>query len=919
MRTLTRAVRGLLALALLVAVVCGIPWFLAESLGIPFPRPLPTSLNQAGPWLAVWRIDRARFVLDLLGIVGWCYWAAFIRQLVVQVPGALADAIAVARQTAPAIRDRQAGPAASLVAVLLTALAVSVLTSRTPAVAKTGFATPTKSAASSTAPAIPAEATATATTSTYTVVADDTLWDLAARHLGDAERWREIYDANDARVQADGQRLSDPDLILPGWILELPALSAAAEVPAVPPISAAPRPTDVTVPSIAAPQPNRAGAESSRQYLPSSPVRTAPSTSAVAANALVHEAVARPKAYRDRSFVNLPDGGVVGIGLAGALAAAIALARKRRRIRTTARWPIPMDTPQPAVPESVAEIERAHLATLTPPALGYFQDGDLGPEDDDPYLSGLDGPERDRPDAPLPNQAVTTLGTRPQAGLTGPSIPASYAEFTAPGSLTFGTDGDHEIELTLRDHAGLGLNGPGALTTARALLVGILANGGPLASLDHMRVLIPSADLATLLGDEHSYGPRLEITTDLDDAVDMLEAEYQDRRRTVADLGVRNAADVRRFYPEQTLEPLVLIATPEPAVTPRLAALLDVGRTVDLHAVLLGPWGSGTTAEIDDDQRSRSADKLLDGLQAFALSASEAQALLAQLAPASDTGQDTVTDQPAEPPAPREAAIPTQTTATTAVPPVPRVLVNVLGPVTVTVDGHEVVLNNKETSILTFLALHPAGIARDEIIAALWTNPDGTNNGSAETFRSTVYHARTRIRAATGEAKTMYITNRGTRYLLDPADITTDLARFTNHLDTANRTRDEPERITALEAAIDSYRGHLAGGIHADWLIVDREAESRRFGDACARLADLTADTRPEFALHVLERAVADADCNQELYAKIMKIQAHLGRHAEMWKTLRLLEVRLAVFDDEPDRDLYELADRLTGQRAERF
>ncbi|MEZ0107900.1 DNA-binding SARP family transcriptional activator/LysM repeat protein [Catenulispora sp. EB89] len=913
MRTLIRVVRGLLALALLVAVVGGVPWFLADALGVPFPRPLPTSLSQVGPWLDVWRIDRARFVLDLLGIVGWCYWAAFVRQLVVQVPGAVADAVAVARQTAPAIRDRQAGPAASLVAVLLAALVVSVLTSRTPAAAKTGFITPAKPAASSAVPVVPAEPTATTSSATYTVVDGDTLWGIAAQHLGDAERWREIYNANRARIQADGQRLSDPDLILPGWTLEMPASSATAQAPAASPISTVPRPTDAAVPSIALSPRTVAAGESAVQTAPnSSRTQAVPSTGAAVANTHVREVIARPRAHRDRSFVNLPGGGVVGVSLAGALAAAIALARKRRRIRTTARWPIPLDTPQPAVPESVAEIERAHLATLAPPALGYFQDGDLDPEDDDPYLSGLDDPGPERPDLRLPEQAVTTSEERSRSGLTGPSIPASYAEFTAPGSLSFGTDGDHEIGLVLRDHAGLGLSGPGALSTARALLVGILANGGPLASLDHMRVLIPSADLATLLANEPPHVPRLEITTDLDDAVDMLEAEYQDRRRTVADLGVRSAADVRRFYPEQTLEPLVLIATPSPAITPRLAAILDVGRTVDLHAILLGPWDTGTTAEIDHDQRSRSTNEQLDGVQAFSLSASEAQALLAQVEP----DLDTATDTPDEASTLQPATIPTQATAATALPPLPRVHVNVLGPVTVTIDGREVVLNNKETSILTFLALHPNGIARDEIIAALWINPDGTNNGSAETFRSTVYHARTRIRTATGEAKTMYITNRGARYLLDPVEITTDLARFTKHLDTANRTRDEAERTTALEAAIDTYRGHLATGIHADWLIVDREAESRRFGDACARLADLTADARPEFALHVLERAVADADCNQELYAKIMKVQAHLGRHAEMRKTLRLLEVRLAALDDEPDRDLYELADRLTSQRA---
>lgn len=906
MRTLMRTVRGVIALALLIAVVGGVPWFLATSLGVPFPRPLPMSLGKVGTWLAVWRIDRAHFVLDLLGIVGWCYWVAFIRQLAAQVPGAVADAAAVARHCAPAVRDRRTGPAASLVTLLLTAVTVSVIASRTPAAAKTGIVSPVRSAVSVTAPAVPtAYAQPTTAASAYTVVDGDTLWDIAAHHLGNAQRWHEIYGLNSPRVQPDGQRLTDPNLILPGWTLELPDAGTVAEHPSAP-APATPHGSDAATLPITVPE-----SDSTADTSPSS-------TSGSASATHTREAARQPKAHRDRSSVELPDGGMVGIGLAGALAAAIALARKRRRIRTTARWPVPMTTDRPVVPEAVAAIERAHLATLAPPALGYFQDGDLDPEDDDPYLSVLDG-LASAGNVRMPGPAATAAPeTDYRSGLHGPSIPASYSEFAASGSLSFGTDGDREIGLDLRAYAGLGLTGAGALDTARALLVGIVGNGGPLASLDHMRVLIPWADLAVLLGDKLPSVPRLETVADLDEAVDMLEAEYLDRRRVLADLSVRDAAEVRRFYAEQTLEPVVLIATPEHATVPRLAALLDVGRAVDLHAILLGAWEAGATAEIGADGRANCDDGRLDGVRAFTLSVSAAEALLAQLDPAPVVEDRVATDEAlVEEPVTRLAAVPPQQAVVTALPLVPRVAVNVLGPVTVAVDNHEVVLNNKEISILTFLALHPAGIPRDEIIAALWTNPDGTNNGSPETFRSTVYHARTRIRTATGEAKKMYVTNRGTRYLLDPADVTTDLARFTKHLDTANRTRDEAERITALEAAIDSYRGHLASGIYADWLIVDREAESRRFGDACARLADLSVDTRPEFALHTLERAVADADCNQELYAKIMRVQARLGRHAEMWKTLRLLEVRLAALDDEPDRDLYELADRLTNQRAD--
>ncbi len=51
-----------------------------------------------------------------------------------------------------------------------------------------------------------------------TVQRGDTLWSLAARYLGDASRWREIHDRN-REVIGD-----DPDLILPGTVLELPRM-----------------------------------------------------------------------------------------------------------------------------------------------------------------------------------------------------------------------------------------------------------------------------------------------------------------------------------------------------------------------------------------------------------------------------------------------------------------------------------------------------------------------------------------------------------------------------------------------------------------------------------------------------------------------------------------------------------------------
>ncbi len=60
-------------------------------------------------------------------------------------------------------------------------------------------------------------------TVTVRVRRGDSLWRIAAKHLGSGHRWPEIYELNAGRAQADGRSLRNPDLILIGWMLEVPA------------------------------------------------------------------------------------------------------------------------------------------------------------------------------------------------------------------------------------------------------------------------------------------------------------------------------------------------------------------------------------------------------------------------------------------------------------------------------------------------------------------------------------------------------------------------------------------------------------------------------------------------------------------------------------------------------------------------
>ena len=63
----------------------------------------------------------------------------------------------------------------------------------------------------------------------YTVVPNDTLWDIAEETLDDPTRYTEVFAASTDTVQPGGQRLVDPDHIEPGWTLTIPDTDPPSE------------------------------------------------------------------------------------------------------------------------------------------------------------------------------------------------------------------------------------------------------------------------------------------------------------------------------------------------------------------------------------------------------------------------------------------------------------------------------------------------------------------------------------------------------------------------------------------------------------------------------------------------------------------------------------------------------------------
>lgn len=112
----------------------------------------------------------------------------------------------------------------------------------------------------------------------HVVRTGDTLSSIAGHHLDDPDRWPELWDYNANRAMPDGRTFDDPDLILPGWHIEVPPDGASdprpiepsepdtdAEPPATEPSATDPPPDETTIVTM------EPGAEPD-PFLPSAPI-----------------------------------------------------------------------------------------------------------------------------------------------------------------------------------------------------------------------------------------------------------------------------------------------------------------------------------------------------------------------------------------------------------------------------------------------------------------------------------------------------------------------------------------------------------------------------------------------------------------------------------------------------------------------
>ena len=234
--------RALLALLGSAVLIAGVPVALVLLVGNPLPTTAPSR-----SWLTA--DVNGEVVINVVAVLVWIVWAHFVVCFLTEwralrrgrMPGHVlfgGGSQTVARQLVATILLLSGGAS---IAHGLTAhqhvadTAAPTTTSR--------VASDTAAAAVTGADDVAPQAESVASTAGHELkmltvkVPDgrhhDTLWGIAERTLGNPLRYKEIFELNKDRLQADGRRLVDADLIQPGWQLRLPADASGPDVHAL--------------------------------------------------------------------------------------------------------------------------------------------------------------------------------------------------------------------------------------------------------------------------------------------------------------------------------------------------------------------------------------------------------------------------------------------------------------------------------------------------------------------------------------------------------------------------------------------------------------------------------------------------------------------------------------------------------------
>lgn len=227
----------------------------------------------------------------------------------------------------------------------------------------------------------------------------------------------------------------------------------------------------------------------------------------------------------------------------------------------------------------------------------------------------------------------------------------------------------------------------------------------------------------------------------------------------------------------------------------------------------------------------------------------------------------------------------------------------VLGPLTI--DGLSRRIKRAATyELLAYLALHPKGASRDELVEAIWPAQD------PERTRPRFWQSVTEARKAIGDAWL----HEGERYQLDRSKVRVDLDELDQLLTAASD--DATSDASALERALALWRGEPLEGTDYLWAEGERRSLSATLLDLLERVGRVRlayGDARG--ALQMAEQAIALDQLHEPSWRLALQAEHALGLRESITRRYgdltRSLDEQLGL---EPTRETRLVYRQLLGQ-----
>ncbi|HEY4278626.1 MAG TPA: BTAD domain-containing putative transcriptional regulator [Conexibacter sp.] len=246
----------------------------------------------------------------------------------------------------------------------------------------------------------------------------------------------------------------------------------------------------------------------------------------------------------------------------------------------------------------------------------------------------------------------------------------------------------------------------------------------------------------------------------------------------------------------------------------------------------------------------------------------------------------------------RESAVIDGTHDDEGQPPAPRIRVGLLGPFAL--DGAPLPRRTSTRELIAYLALHPDGATRDQLLEALWPDTDPRRS------QPRLWQATSEARKVLGDA---FVSDDG-RYRLDRDRIAVDLDELAPLLRRAEAAERPADRARLLARADALWRGAPLDGADHEWA----EGHQRRLRgervDLLRRLAEtwLEADEAKR-ALDAAERGIALDELHEPCWRAALDAEARLGQRdaveARYDALARLLDDRLGLRPEPETTALY--------------